>query len=176
MVKIGAILAIILVIFMVIQPDSKEIPDEAIRIRIIAHSDTPADQALKRTVRDAVVRDMNTYMGQAKSIEQARALIVQHQANIEQTVARTLQQHHSAYGYHVRFGSVPFPEKTFHNEVYAAGNYEALLITLGEGEGHNWWCVVFPNMNEQPQTSKEVKFLSWEMIKKVIAFFTNLFT
>jgi stage II sporulation protein R len=139
------------------------IPDEAIRLRILANSDSAEDQALKRKVRDAVNAQINEWVADLTSFQEAKRVIQSHLPEIEQTVADVLRKEHSDQLYKVQFGKVDFPTKIYGNYVYPAGQYDAILITLGEGKGANWWCVLFPplcfldfgnsdavQMNEQP--------------------------
>ncbi|MFD0714888.1 stage II sporulation protein R [Paenibacillus sp. GCM10027626] len=182
-----------------------EIPAESIRLRILANSDGAADQAVKRFVRDAVVKAMNTWVTEPQTIEQARATIHAHMGEIEKIVAHELQQRGFTYGFKAELGVVPFPTKMYGNTVYPAGDYEALRITLGSGEGQNWWCVLFPPLcfvdsvsgeaaaapaaadaaastaaqdngsAHDASEQPEVKFFLWELIEAIIDFFKNLF-
>ncbi|MGJ7035611.1 stage II sporulation protein R [Anoxybacillus eryuanensis] len=120
------------------------IPNEAVRLRILANSDSPDDQALKRAVRDAVNEQITTWVSDLTSFEEAKQVIAQHVPDIEQTVARVLHEKKSDQSYKVTFGRVSFPTKIYGSYVYPAGEYDAVLITLGKGEGANWWCVLFP--------------------------------
>lgn len=120
------------------------IPNEAVRLRILANSDSPEDQALKRAVRDEVNKQITTWVSDLTSFEEAKQVIAQHVPDIEQTVARVLQEKKSDQSYKVTFGRVSFPTKIYGSYVYPAGEYDAVLITLGKGEGANWWCVLFP--------------------------------
>jgi stage II sporulation protein R len=120
------------------------IPQESIRLRILANSDAPADQAVKRVVRDAVVKAMDGWVTGPQTIEEARQTVHDHMSEIEGIVADVLTSRGFDYSYKAELGIVPFPTKMYSNEVYPAGDYEALLITLGEGQGQNWWCVLFP--------------------------------
>ncbi|ATO37625.1 stage II sporulation protein R [Geobacillus thermodenitrificans] len=120
------------------------VPNEAIRLRILANSDNVADQELKRKVRDAVNAQINDWVAELTSFEEAKRVIRSHLPDIEQTVARVLRDEQSNQSYKVEFGSVRFPTKVYGNYVYPAGTYDAVLITLGAGKGANWWCVLFP--------------------------------
>ncbi|EPZ38278.1 MULTISPECIES: stage II sporulation protein R [Anoxybacillus] len=120
------------------------IPNEAVRLRILANSDSPEDQALKRAVRDAVNEQITTWVSDLTSFEEAKQVIAQHVPDIEQTVARVLREKKSDQTYNVTFGRVSFPTKIYGSYIYPAGEYDAVLITLGKGEGANWWCVLFP--------------------------------
>ncbi|HET7577917.1 MAG TPA: stage II sporulation protein R [Bacillales bacterium] len=121
-----------------------KIPDQAIRLRILANSNSKEDQTIKRQVRDAVNAEIATWVHDLTSIDQARKVIRHHIPDIKQTVAKTLKSYHVDQSYKVTFGNVQFPTKIYGNYVYPAGVYEALLITLGKGLGANWWCVLFP--------------------------------
>ncbi|OQP06790.1 stage II sporulation protein R [Geobacillus sp. 46C-IIa] len=120
------------------------VPDEAIRLRILANSDAAADQELKRKVRDAVNAQINSWVAELTSFEEAKRVIRSRLPDIEQTVARVLRDEQSDQSYKVEFGPVRFPTKVYGNYVYPAGTYDAVLITLGDGKGANWWCVLFP--------------------------------
>ncbi|MGG6433179.1 stage II sporulation protein R [Anoxybacillus sp. D401a] len=173
------------------------IPNEAVRLRILANSDSPEDQALKRAVRDAVNDQITTWVSDLTSFEEAKRVIAQHVPDIEQTVARVLHEKKSDQTYNVTFRRVSFPTKIYGSYIYPAGEYDAVLITLGKGEGANWWCVLFPplcfldfstgeavrpvekkieqqeRMDEQPlvvedEQRVEVKFFVAEVWKKLI--------
>lgn len=121
------------------------IPDEAIRLRILANSDSQEDQALKRKIRDEVNKEITKWVVELTSIEAARELIQARLPEIEVIVETALENEGIEQSYTVDYGSnVNFPTKLYGNFLYPAGEYEAILITLGEGKGSNWWCVLFP--------------------------------
>lgn len=120
------------------------IPDEAIRLRILANSDSNEDQALKRKVRDAVNAEITKWVEDLTSIEAARTLIDNRVPEIEKITYQVLEQEGSNQKVHVDFDNVNFPTKIYGNFIYPAGQYEAILISLGNAEGANWWCVLFP--------------------------------
>ncbi|WP_169084470.1 stage II sporulation protein R [Paenibacillus sp. PL91] len=121
-----------------------QIPQEAIRLRILANSDNPADQVVKRLVRDEIVKAMNGWVTGPQTIEEARRTIIANMPEIERITEKVLKSRGFVYGSSAELGLVPFPTKMYGNQVYPAGDYEALRITLGEGDGQNWWCVLFP--------------------------------
>jgi len=177
------------------------IPQESVRLRILANSDAPRDQAVKRIVRDAVVAEIKTYAAGPQTIEQARASIRSQLPELRELVGRVLEERGFRYGYKVELGIVPFPTKIYGDRVYPAGDYEALRITLGDGRGQNWWCVLFPPLCfvdgltgetapdaaataaaasgtaglEEPKEEPEVKFFLWELLKKLGAWIGGLF-
>jgi stage II sporulation protein R len=120
------------------------IPDEAIRLRILANSDSPEDQQLKRKVRDAVNAEITKWVKDLTSIEEARNVIQSHLKEIEQIAKEVTIKENKKQSVKVEFGKVQFPTKFYGQYLYPAGEYEAILITLGEGNGANWWCVLFP--------------------------------
>ncbi len=119
------------------------IREEAIRIRILAHSDREEDQAVKRKVRDRVAALIASWPA-PDTLAEARTTLRTHLAEIEAAAEAELARWGASYGAEAFLGDVPFPAKTFGGRTYPAGDYEALLITLGDGEGANWWCVLFP--------------------------------
>ena len=123
------------------------IPEQSIRLRILANSDAPGDQLVKREIRDAVVAQMGEWVAELEnpqSLDEARKVIREHLSEIENRVGEELASRGLNYEYQVELGSVPFPTKLYGGTVYPAGDYEAVRITLGEGKGQNWWCVLFP--------------------------------
>ncbi|WP_339220773.1 stage II sporulation protein R [Paenibacillus sp. FSL H8-0332] len=123
------------------------IPQESIRLRILANSDGTGDQLVKRQIRDRIVEQINQWVAgleDPQSLEQARALIRNHLPELNELVGRELAQRGIEYGYQVELGTVPFPTKMYGGRVYPAGEYEAVRVTLGAGKGQNWWCVLFP--------------------------------
>ncbi|MGO4889138.1 stage II sporulation protein R [Anaerobacillus sp. MEB173] len=125
--------------------DESRIPEEAIRLRILANSDSPQDQWIKREIRDKVNIAVTEWVGELVDRDQAREVIQDNLADIEAIVASELDRIGSKQSFNVTFDDeVQFPTKLYGNYVYPAGNYEAILITIGEGKGENWWCVLFP--------------------------------
>ncbi|TJY41871.1 stage II sporulation protein R [Cohnella pontilimi] len=127
-----------------VEEDVFAIPQDAIRIRIIANSDSSFDQKVKADVRDQVADVIRSWGAMPGTHDEARALIASHLGEVQQTADRTLQNWEVSYNAKVELATVPFPDKVFKGRDYSAGNYEALRITLGGGTGANWWCVLFP--------------------------------
>lgn len=121
-----------------------EIPDEALRLRILAHSDRLEDQWLKERVRDEVTGLIGDWVAEAQTIEEARSILTERLPQLNQVVDHIVREAGMNYGFQIEFGLVNFPTKLYGNKLYPAGEYEGLLITLGAGQGENWWCVLFP--------------------------------
>lgn len=123
----------------------KVIPDEAIRLRILANSDNEEDQQLKRMVRDEVNAVISEWVKEITDINKARELIDARIPKIKTIVEEVLKRENKAQSSKVEYGTnVTFPAKLYGNFLYPPGEYEAVLITLGQGKGANWWCVLFP--------------------------------
>jgi stage II sporulation protein R len=120
------------------------IPKDSIRIRILANSDSPQDQWIKRQVQLEVVKEISGWVMDPHDVEEARTEIKANIPELERVVGEVLVANGYADVYQVELGKVPFPAKQYGNKVYPAGNYEALRIVLGSGQGQNWWCVLFP--------------------------------
>lgn len=154
--------------------------DNLIRIHVLANSDSQADQTLKLQVKDAVVSYLKPQLEQSSSVAESRQIIQHSMPQIEQIAQQTLQQQHSDYKVTLQYGHFNFPIKYYGSFSLPAGNYEALRILIGEGQGHNWWCVLFPPMcftdndaslsgkytDQTPEKKVVIKFKSAELIKK----------
>lgn len=125
--------------------DYQVIPDDAIRLRILANSDNEADQQIKHVVRDKVNEQITEWVAEITDIEEARKLLESRIPEINEIVKQTLAEEGENRDFDVEYNdSVSFPTKIYGSYLYPAGEYEAILITIGEGDGSNWWCVLFP--------------------------------
>lgn len=114
-----------------------------IRLHVIANSDSAEDQNLKLKVRDAVIEEVSK-LGNSQSIDESRKWLESHLGDLEKTAEQVIRENGYDYGAVAELGVRWIPEKTYGDMYFPAGNYEALNITLGKGEGQNWWCVLFP--------------------------------
>ncbi len=147
------------------------IPDEAIRVRILANSNEPQDQDIKKIVKQEIEQELYKLLNNTTTIEEARKRLIDNLDNIDMTVGKVLNQEKYDLGYKVNFGYNYFPRKEFKGITYEEGMYESLLITLGKGEGDNWWCVLFPPLCLLEATeSTEVEYKSFvkEMLEKYL--------
>lgn len=139
------------------------IPNESIRFRIIANSNSPKDQLLKMDVRTQLLPILNNVSKDAKNVKEARENIQNNLSLIEGVLSENVDT------YQVNFGNNYFPQKLYKNILYEEGNYESLVITLGEGVGENWWCVLFPPLcllEAQSSNIEDIKYESY--LKKII--------
>lgn len=120
------------------------IPKEAIRLRILANSDSSQDQTIKRAVRDEVNANITKWVKDLTSLEDARRVIQSHLTDIQHIAEAYVKEKGLSQQVKVDFGKAQFPTKLYGQYLYPAGEYEAIVITIGEGKGANWWCVLFP--------------------------------
>ena len=143
------------------------IPDDAIRIRIIANSNSEYDQEIKNKVKDQVEYDMYNVLKNTEELEEARQKIIENLDYIEKNIDKTLQNEDYTLPFEINFGLNYFPEKEFKGIKYKEGYYESVVVTLGEGLGDNWWCVLFPPLCLiEAEESTDVEYTT--MIKTII--------
>lgn len=148
-----------------------EIPDDAIRIRVVPNSNSDLDQEVKGKVRDELEVSMYNLLKDTKSSDDARKIIENNLGEIKKEVGDVLEREKYDKNYEVSFGLNYFPEKKYKGVTYDEGYYESLLVTLGEGEGDNWWCVLFPPLcliEAEESTDVEYKSLVKELIDKYL--------
>ena len=114
-----------------------------IRLHVIANSDSVDDQNLKLKVRDAVIEEVGRLEAK-KDIDESREWLASHLDDLEAAANAVIAENGCNYRASAELGVRWIPEKTYGDMYFPAGNYEALTITLGEGAGQNWWCVLFP--------------------------------
>lgn len=162
-----AVLSIVMVYNNFNKTENVKIPDSAIRFRVLANSNSPRDQKIKEDVRDKMQKELYTLLENSKSIKEARGLINDNMDNFNNILSKEMED--KDYSYTIDYGMHEFPEKTYKGITYEAGEYESLLVTLGEGKGDNWWCVLFPPlclMEAEETNTDEVEYKSF--IKEII--------
>ena len=168
------ILVIILIIgfyMMIGHAASLVIPADALRIRVIANSNSNYDQEVKMIVKDKIQYKLYDLLKNTKGVNEARTLIKDNFNNISNDIEETLKQLNYELGYDVNYGLNYFPEKEYKGTTYEEGYYESLVITLGSGEGDNWWCVLFPPLCLlEAEDSDDVEYTSYvkELVDKYL--------
>ncbi|WP_129599200.1 stage II sporulation protein R [Anaerophilus nitritogenes] len=115
-----------------------------IRFHVLANSDDPKDQELKLKVRDKIIKEMNPKFEKSKSLEESRQMIEENIKEIENIAKNEIKKNNKSYKVTASLGDYDFPTKNYGAITLPAGNYEALRVVIGKGEGQNWWCVMFP--------------------------------
>jgi stage II sporulation protein R len=144
LLSIGTILSLYIPKNEVTANNALIIPNDAIRLRILANSDSKSDQALKRLVRDEVNKSITVWVSDLTSKEEAKKVLYSKLPEIQRIAEQVVSKQNSRQDVQVELGKVEFPTKLYGQFLYPAGQYEAVLITLGKGTGANWWCVLFP--------------------------------
>jgi stage II sporulation protein R len=147
------------------------IPNEAIRIRVVPNSNDKYDQDVKKMVSTELQTSMFSLLSTAKNVNEARKLINSNLNLVKQNIDSLLKTQKYDRSYTLNFGYNYFPEKEFKGIKYEAGYYESLLVTLGEGKGDNWWCVLFPPLcllEASDSTDVEYRSFVKELIDKYL--------
>ena len=121
-----------------------DLSDCIIRFHVIANSDTKEDQELKLKVRDAVLSEVRELSGSSLSKEESARILSENSIRIKNAAEKTIRECGYSYKADVEYGKFAFPEKKYGNIRLPSGKYDAFRIKIGEAEGHNWWCVMFP--------------------------------
>lgn len=167
------VLLIISLLFLVDNNVSSEtiIPDSAIRFRVIGNSNTVYDQNIKLQIRNVIQNKILELTRNTKTIEEVRNIMKEHQEELYNITNDKLKELNYDKPFKLNYGYNYFPKKKYKGVTYKEGNYESLVITLGEGNGNNFWCVIFPPlcMAEIEDTNEvEYKFFVKEIIDKYL--------
>ena len=123
----------------------KHMAEEVLRFHVLANSDSKEDQELKMTVKDEVVSWLEAKMD-CDSLEETKNFIRSHLTGIEEVAEETVRREGYSYPVQAALEWTDFPEKSYGDVTFPAGSYEALRIQIWEAKGHNWWCVLYPNL------------------------------
>ena len=147
------------------------IPNEAIRFRVLANSNSVYDQEVKMNVATEVQNEIYKILKDVPNITDAKEKLQSNIPKIESVVERIFKEKSYMNTFKVEYGYHYFPEKEYKGIKYDEGEYESLLITLGEGKGNNWWCVLFPPLclvEAEEANEVEYKFFIKELIEKYL--------
>ena len=133
--------------------DRQRLNEELIRLHVVANSDRVEDQELKLLVRDAIITSLRQALADVRHTEQAKEYLQENLPKLQELANKTLDAAGSAQQAVVTLCREGFPTRQYNTFSLAAGIYEALRVTIGDGAGKNWWCVVFPSLCV-PQTSQ----------------------
>ena len=128
----------------ILRQSEQPLADDVLRLHVIANSDDPADQAVKLEVKDHIVAMMHRDFSRVDSAEGARRLALAERNQIKAEAQAVLASRGYHYPVEVYVGEFEFPTKSYGNIVLPQGEYQAVRVVLGEGQGKNWWCVLFP--------------------------------
>lgn len=140
------VLAVVIVWTGMLILDRQTLRKELVRLHVVAASDSAEDQAMKLRLKDAVVCSLKEDLGKFRDAEEATAYLQENLPKIEAMANRILQEAGSEDVATVRLGPEEFMRRKYDTFSLPAGIYQALRITIGSGEGQNWWCVAFPGL------------------------------
>ena len=138
----------------VLQAQSQRMAEKIIRLHVVANSDSNVDQAVKLCVRDAVLREAQRTLSSAADAKQA---ILTDLPALEAAANAELQRQGSGDTARVSFRRELFPTRDYDTFSLPSGVYQSLRVTIGKGEGHNWWCIVFPPVCLSAVQSEQVE-------------------
>lgn len=120
------------------------IKNKIIRLHVVANSDSPDDQEIKLKVRDAVVSELSPAIKDLTDVNKVNAFITDNLDTIKKTAQKELEKLDKRFPIEIELGKYEFPTKVYGDFTFPGGEYQALNIKIGNGQGKNWWCVMFP--------------------------------
>lgn len=117
---------------------------DTIRLHVLANSDSEEDQALKLRVRDAVLKEVPRIIESCKTQKEAAAALLKETDALAASAKKEIALAGYDYGVSVTLGKEKYPERAYEGVRLPAGEYTSLRVIIGDGEGQNWWCVLFP--------------------------------
>lgn len=157
-------------------------PENLLRLHVLANSNSPEDQRVKLEVRDAVLRETGRLFNGVATVEEAKAILEENLDHVEKTARLTLAK--AGHGHQTvtaELGTFTFPPRRYGRLSLAAGEYQSLQVIIGQGQGRNWWCVLFPplclldegvEVELQPQgeqVTHEWRWKTWEQVGPILA-------
>ena len=163
------ILILLIALFTVVymnKQDYIEIPSTSIRLRVIAASDDEVDQKNKRIVKSALTDKLANILNQSTSYDDIDTIISTNIDALNNTIEKTIEENGINSQFSINYGLNYFPEKTYKGVTYNAGNYQSLVVELGDGLGENWWCALYPPLCQIDGNLDEHEYRS--LIKDII--------
>lgn len=165
------VLLILTLAFIATNYENKEviIPKDSIRFRVIASSDNKKDQENKKIIANNLKEDITNTLKDSKNIEESRLALKSNINEFKANIDETIKTNNINETYTINYGNNYFPEKVYKGVKYKEGDYESLVVTLGDGSGENFWCVLFPPLcllEGEEIDSDDIEYSSF--IKEVI--------
>ncbi len=189
-VAVALVLSVILsVLSFAITSDSIE--KDVLRLHILANSDSAEDQSLKIKVRNSVIENESDIFDGVGNVTAAKEKVIRNYDRIKASAQKVIREEGYDYPVSVRIEKTYFPTRHYESFTLPAGYYEALRIVIGEGKGHNWWCVMYPPLcvGSAAQVKKEysklpdrekklitsnprydIRFKTYEIYKKLLKY------
>lgn len=171
MFYVCAVVVIVLYIWTVVLGNDifqPSIASKILRFHVLANSDSVEDQEVKEKVRDAVGVYLQPYLKEADDLNETKQIVDENMEQIIAVAKATLKENGFDYEVCASVKKTLFPEKTYGTYTFPKGEYEALQIIIGEGEGQNWWCVLYPNMCFRGSVFEIVEAEAEEALREVL--------
>lgn len=143
---LGMILSLSAGAFSAFSAECEEVRSEVLRLHIPANSDSAEDQAVKLALRDYILEEYSNELSACGDLATAEKTAASLLPEIEEKCTAFLHENGFSYGARAELTTMYFTTREYDRLILPAGEYRALRITLGSGEGHNWWCVIFPQL------------------------------
>lgn len=163
-VLIFSVFVIVLSLILPLMPINSEeaIYDNTLRLHIMANSDSEYDQALKLAVRDRILQYFKEENSDSDNIEKTRAFVLKNKGKLTDLAKKTVHENGYDYDVKITLSQEYYPTKEYKDVKMPAGYYMSLRILIGDADGHNWWCVLYPPLctgtAEVSKTLKEAGF------------------
>ncbi|WP_411677740.1 stage II sporulation protein R [Caproicibacter sp.] len=124
----------------------EQIPSQVLRLHVLANSDTQEDQSLKLKVRDRILQESSGMLDDVHNRNEAEKAVRQRLPLLKEAAQNEIEKQGYDYPVQAKLAKTYFTTRTYGDVTLPAGEYDALEITIGSGKGHNWWCVIFPQL------------------------------
>ena len=151
----------------------QQLSDKVLRLHVLANSDSEADQALKRKVRDSVLEAASAILEGCPDRETAEQRLSAALPEIEDAARARIAAEGGKQTVTAELRPTVFPTREYEDFTLPAGEYLALRVVLGEGEGHNWWCVVFPPLCAETTSSLSQTAMAAGLTEEEVALITE---
>lgn len=151
--------------------ETVKIPEDSIRLRVVANSNDTYDQQIKKEVAISVQEEISKILDDSDNITTAKIKLKNNMEIIDNKINDTFSKNNYKQNYSINLGLNYFPLKEYKGVEYKEGYYESLMITIGLGQGNNWWCVLFPPLcvlEAEESSEVEYKSLTKEIIDKYV--------
>lgn len=158
-----------LLVYVNVNADEIIIPSSAIRFRVIANSNSINDQKIKMEVKEYVDSYLVSKLIDVNDVDIAKDIIDGELDNLKLGIKNILLKYDNDSDFVVSYGKNFFPDKVYKGVKYEKGSYDSLVIVLGEGNGDNWWCVLFPPLCLLEVQDTEIDDVEYQFfVKKLI--------
>ncbi|HEX2986029.1 MAG TPA: stage II sporulation protein R [Caproiciproducens sp.] len=155
-----ALVLTVLLSFTGLTAGCEDISSRVLRLHVLANSDSSQDQALKLKVRDRILKESAGMFDHIKNKDEAERTVREKLPRLQSAAADEIQRQGYHYPVQVELTNMYFTTRQYNTVTLPAGNYDALRVTIGKAQGHNWWCVIYPAMclpaAEEPKKLSDV--------------------